>query len=101
MATYTELHGLRADTALLAKIEVACWVACDTIRTEDAGTANHANRLKWAKAVLEDPKGMAYSMLPILLAQNKSATVAAINGATDASIQSAVANAIDIFATGT
>ena len=100
MATYDELYGLREDPGLLKKIEVACWIGADVVRSEDPGTANHANRLLWAKAVLEDPEDMALSMLPILLAQNKAAAVGAITGATDNSIQTAVENAIDVFATG-
>jgi hypothetical protein len=44
MASYLELLGLFGNNDLLVKTEVACIVAAETIRGEDIGTANHANR---------------------------------------------------------
>jgi hypothetical protein len=100
MATYSELYDLHDDPNLLQKIEVACWVAAESIRTEAIAVPNHANRLIWAKIVLEDPEDMALSILPALLAQNKSAPVTAITNAADVAIQTAVDNVVDVFATG-
>lgn len=101
MATYTELRGLINDPTLKDRVSIALLIAAEAIRTEDAGTANHANRVKWAKKVLQDPDGNADDMLRALLAQNASLTVAQITGATDAGIQTAVNGAVDIFADGT
>lgn len=100
MATYAELFDLLNDAALRNKVAVAVMIAADTVRQEDPGTTNHANRLLWAKDALTNPKTMAQRMYPALLAVNNTLTVAQIQGATDAGIQSTVNNAIDIFATG-
>lgn len=101
MATYAEIYDIATtNSALRNKITVACLVAADTIRAENPATANHANRLIWAKRALEHPEEVGAEMTPAVLAQNASATVAAITGATDAAIQTAVNNAVDLFATG-
>lgn len=100
MATYTELRGLINDPTLKDKISIALLIAAETIRTEATDTANHANRLKWAKKVLNDPDGNADDMLRALLAQNKTLTVAQIQATTDAALQTAVDNAVNIFADG-
>lgn len=100
MATYTELRGLINDPTLKDRVSIALLIAAEAIRTEDAGTANHVNRLLWAKKVLQDPDGNADDMLRALLAQNAALTVAQIQGATDAAIQTAVNGAVNIFADG-
>lgn len=100
MATYTELRGLINDPTLKDKISVALLIAAEAIRTEDPQTTNHANRVKWAKKVLQDPDGNADDMLRALLAQNASFTVAQIQGVTDANLQVVVNNAVNLFADG-
>jgi hypothetical protein len=96
MATYAELLSLQADEALFNKVRVACWVAADTIRAEADTVPNHTARVAWAKRVFESPDAMARVLMPAVLAQNKAASVAAINGATDALVQSAVDAAVDV-----
>lgn len=100
MATYTELYEQHANSALLNRIAFACADQANVIRDEDPGTANHANRAIWAKQAFMNPSAKAQEMLWALLAINKGLTIAQINGATDAGILSAVATAVDIFATG-
>lgn len=100
MATYAELFDLRADSALRNRIAVACVVAAEAIRSEDAATANHANRLLWAKAVFANPVGEAERMLWAVLAANKALSEAQIKGASDAAVQTAVNAAVNVFATG-
>jgi hypothetical protein len=100
MATYLELHSLWANDSLRNRIAVACIVATDTIRLEDVGTVNHANRLTWAKLVLGDPQAQAKLMLMAVLAQNKALATEAILAASDAALQTAVGNAINMLATG-
>lgn len=100
MATYTELRGLVNDPTLKDKISVALLIAAEAIRTEDTGTANHANRVKWAKKVLQDPDGNSDDMLRALLAQNAELSVAQIQGVTDTNLQTAVNNAVNLFADG-
>lgn len=100
MATYAELLTASENSTLNQKIRVACIIAAEAIRTESGATTNHANRLIWAKAVFANPAAEAQRMLWAVLAQNKDATLAAITGATDAAVQTAVNAAVDVFATG-
>lgn len=100
MATYLELYALQSNDGLRNKLAVACIVAAEAIRTEAENTANHANRLVWAKAAFADPVGEAKRMMWAILAQNKTLTVAQITGASDEAIQTAVGNAVNVFATG-
>lgn len=100
MATYAELLTASENSTLNQKIRVACIIAAEAIRTESGATTNHANRLVWAKAVFANPNAEAQRMLWAVLAQNKDATLAAITGATDAAVQTAVNAAVDVFATG-
>ena len=100
MATYVELRALFSEDSLRNKIEVACIVAAEIIRVEDPGTANHINRLVWAKHAFDDPRSAAEKMLMALLAANKDLSVAAITSATDAAVQTKVDNAVDVFADG-
>jgi len=99
MATYAELRQLFGQGDLLNKTEVACLVAAATIRAEDAGTTNHANRLTWAVSVFSSPRPMAERMLMAVLAANKAATVQAILGVTDEALQTLVDGTVNIFAT--
>ena len=100
MATYTELRNLFNNSELKNRVSVACIVAAETIRGEDTATTNHANRLLWAKQAFKNPNGVSSEMLMALLAANKDAEVAAIEGATDAVIQTKVDAAVDLFADG-
>lgn len=100
MATYDELRALFSHNVLRNRIEVACIVAAEAIRTEEAGTTNHANRLLWAKQAFEQPRPVSERMLMALLAANRDADVAAITGATDVQIQAQVDAAVDLFADG-
>lgn len=98
MATYAELLQAEQDPALHNKIRVAVVIAAEIVRTESNATSNHANRLVWAKGAYGDPDLEVKRMKRAVLAQNKTATYAAIVGADDATVQSAVNNAIDVFA---
>ena len=100
MATYTELRQLFADNDLRNRVQVACIVAAETIRSEDAGTTNHANRLVWAKSAFNNPTAVCDAMLMALLAVNKAQTVEMIQGVEDTTLQSQVDAAVDVFADG-
>lgn len=101
MALYTELYQLAlSDAALKARATVAAVVAANTVRTENPATANHANRLLWAAEALKNPAYWGERMLWSALAQNTGSTVAQITGASDATLQTAINNTIDLFATG-
>lgn len=99
MATYSELYQLaQTDSALRSRATVAVVVAADTIRTEAGATPNHANRILWAVDALARPGYWGERMLWAALAQNRASTVAQIQGATDAALQAAINNVIDLFA---
>lgn len=98
MATYTELYDFRHKSELLNKISAAVAIQADVIRQETAQTANHANRLVWAKEAFKNPESKAQEMIWGILAVNKSATVQQITEATDATILSNVASLVDSFA---
>ena len=100
MATYIELFNLRDDSDLRNKTAVAVVVAAEQVRLEADTTPNHANRLLWSKAVFENPIEEATRMLWVLLAGNKSLTVAQIKGASDIAMQTKVDAAVDLFAVG-
>lgn len=100
MATYDELLLAAEDAGLNKKIRVACVIAAEAIRMEAAGITNHANRLLWAKAVFQNPPAEAGRMVWAVLAKNQGATLAAITGASDATVQTAVSAAVDVFAIG-
>ena len=100
MATYLELRALFGYNDLKNKVEVACIVAAETIRAEDAGTANHANRVLWAQQAFASPAGVGKKMLMALLAGNKATAVGTITGASDSAIQTKVDAAVDLFADG-
>ena len=98
MATYTDLFQIANDgDAFQKRVAVACVVAADTIRLEDPATAQHAERLAWAAAVLREPMAEAARMVWGVVAQNKSATAGQITGATDAQIQTAVDSCVNLF----
>ena len=94
MATLLELYGLQNNDDLLQRTAVAGVIAAEQIRTQDPGTP--ARRL-WAARLLQDPKGHARPLLWAVLAANASATVAQITGASDATLVSAVQNAVALF----
>lgn len=98
MATYLQLFSL-ADQGgdLFQRIATACVIQANVIRTETP-PANSAQRMAWARMVLIDPKPIAQQMLWAALAQNAALTLAQITAASDASLQTAVANAVDLVA---
>jgi len=98
MATYFELVEASNNSPLITRIQVACAVAAEKIRTEAEATPNHANRVKWAKEAFEDPGQAAKGILWSVLAQNRAATLAVILGASDALVQTAVDAAVDAVA---
>jgi hypothetical protein len=101
MASYAELYNLATEDAALAqKIAAACAIAATAIWSEDGGTNNHANRLIWARQVFANPVSQSSRMLWVVLGANSSATKAQIAGASDATIQTAVNAAVDLFADG-
>lgn len=94
MATYDELIQAAGDSGLISKIRVACVIAADTIRAN--GAASELQKA-WARKVFNDPETAQREVLWSVLAQNKSAALSAITGATDAQVQTAVDAAVPLL----
>lgn len=100
MADLLQIKSLFTDPALGDKIEAACVIVAEEIRIESNATANHANRIAWAKQVWANSAGVRDSMLKALLGAYHNEEVAAITGALDPVVLAAVRNAVNVFATG-
>jgi hypothetical protein len=88
---------------LRAKFIGGCLKAAYAILNEDAGTANHTNRLAWANAVMfgtqaeVEAKAMQHLRYGIV----SNATLQSVGGeATTNDVEYIIASQIDIFATG-
>lgn len=97
MATYAELYTLSSNNDLLNRTTVSILIAAEAIRVEDDQTANHANRLQWARAVLSNADREARRVLWALLVQNRTLTVAQLTGVTDSALQTSVNTAVLSF----
>lgn len=97
MAAYTELFDLSSDSDLRNRVAVACVVAAEVVMNETP-LPNDAERKVWAANALNSPMAEAGRMLWAILGTNKDETVAAIQGASDASIQTNVEDHINLFA---
>ena len=93
MATYNELFGLRNDDDLRNRCTVAITIAA---QAKLAGTPT-APESNWAADVFQSPRSWGERSLWAVLAENNATSVAAITGATDASIQTNVDALVDSF----
>jgi hypothetical protein len=98
MATYISLVAEAGADVLRQQIKMAISVSAMTITNEAAGTTNHANRLLWAKNALGNPDAEVNRVVWHVLASNAASTIAQINAATDAQVQTAVDLAVTLFA---
>ena len=94
MATLSELQDLAHNNDLRGKIERGITIKALEITKEVSLTAE---RLQWASDALSNPKSQIGLMLNYVLAENASATVAQIVGASDAWIQTNVDAAVDVL----
>lgn len=97
MATYAELLEAAENPTLKNRIRVAVVVAAEIIRTEADTVEFHAERMAWAKDAFKNPDANAADMLWAVLAQNRTAPLASIVGADDATVQTAVNAAVNAF----
>ena len=116
MATYLELADFlspESTSYLRKRVSVAAFVAADAIRQEvDDGSASMRQRKRYAQRILGTFPNQSFVGRPdggyaatiieavyrAVLIANAGATVAQINNATDAQIQTAVNNAISFLA---
>ena len=100
MATLTEINTLINEPAITEKVKSAVIIAAKDVAFEDEGTANHTNRLKWAKSALSDPNGMATRVTRYVIAANNTLTLAEITALSDTDIKNNCNACINIFADG-
>lgn len=110
MATYAELYDLRDEEGLRNRVSVGIAIAADTIKTGgdtvdppwDQTAGAHDARVAWVKNqnAFAPTRALVQTVWNAMLAANSSSTVAAIQGATDATIQTNVNETIDILANG-
>ena len=95
MATYTDLHALRGSgtiTPLRQKITVAIAIKANAIAK--SATPTEA-MVAWSKQALATPDQYQELVLNYILADYNTSSTAAITGATDAQVQTAVNAAVD------
>lgn len=97
MATYIELRNLAADSDLLNRCDVAVSIEAYDIVQEATPTDD---QVAWAQRVLRSPRTAAEQALRYVLAKNKDSSVAAITGASDATLQTAVGEAVAVLSKG-
>lgn len=101
MATLAELATLINDGSPFAdKVRAATLKTAVAVAFESDQTANHANRLKVSKQFLVDPTGQQPRVLRYVIAAMASEELAAITGASDATIQGHVDASLAILADG-
>ena len=93
MANYVELRGLFKDSPLLNRVTMATVIAANNLL---AGAPTAASKA-YASAVFENPEAEARKVFMAVLATNNSLSVAAIQGATDAAIQTAVNTVVPLL----
>ena len=92
MATLLELHAKVNDSDLQDRVEVALVIGVQALL--DGATPTDSDK-KYAAMVFANPKAEGRKALMAVLAKNEAATIAQINAASDATIKTQVAEAID------
>ena len=91
MATYAELHGLRQDSELLNRVAAGVAVKSKDLIDNAVGIPQK----NWGRESIKNPDQTAKDVLWFILVANKNSSLAQINGASDAQIQTNVDNAIN------
>jgi len=97
MATYQDLYNLSTDRDLNDRVTFACVKKAQTLLD---GATPTADEVTWAAAAIASPKSKGQEILRYVLGANSASTVAQIQGATDAAIQTNVDAAVDALIAG-
>lgn len=92
MSSYQELYALRSNSDLQEKVAVAVVKKAQALI--DAGSLT-ANAKEWCNEALQNPVSKGNVILNYVLAKNSASSVAQIQAASDATIQSNVSDAVD------
>jgi hypothetical protein len=100
MATLSQTYSVGSSPMLSARICAQNWIYAANILAEDPATANHANRVLWAKQVMrEDQNGEMVRRMRVHCAQN-STIAAAGDDCTDNDIAYVIALHLDYHTDG-
>lgn len=91
MATYSEIRDLFFDDALKNKIDTAVIIAANDLLVGTPTTAQQ----QWAAHAFSATRTETDKALKAVLAANKASSVAQIQGASDAAIQTNVDSVVD------
>lgn len=90
-ATLQQIYNVAHSSLIASRVAGALYKAAASIRAEDAGTANHANRLLWANQVMkEDQNGPMVKRFCMYCGQNDTIAQAGTS-CTDNDIECVVA----------
>ncbi len=98
MATLNDNWNWAHDATLKARVAAACAVAAVFVLNEDPATANHANRLKLAWEIFNNPDAMATRMVWGVVGSTQVQTAGL--SVTDANLQTAVNALLVTFVNG-
>jgi len=98
MTVYNDIYNLKSNADVRNRMAVAIAKISLDIMAESAGTANHANRVIWAKTAILGPEGMTDRLFWACMLDATLRTKG--DTATDAEIQTAVDAAVNNFAIG-
>jgi hypothetical protein len=102
MATLLQVYNLIHDgefQALRNRVRAAVLVAARAVILEDPATVNHADRLVWAQAAVQNAAALAEKAETLFVGVASDATIqAAGNAATDAQVQAAVNALVNYYA---
>lgn len=97
MATLLDTYNLQyTHTLLRQRTQIAIELAAYNVLNEDAGTANHANRMLWANTVLNDP--IIMMGLEMTLVVQNATIQASGDDCTDNDLQFVVNGLVDVYA---
>lgn len=97
MATYSELYTLHSDEALRHRVAVAVTIKAQALLDLASPTAA---QVTWATEALMHPLAQTDQLFRYVLAKNNTLTVAQIQGATDANVQTQIGAAVDKIIAG-
>lgn len=96
MANLMDIYQLYHESSLKSRVEVAIAKAAVNIYKEAPATANHTERLAWAKTAIQNTKAETERFIWGILADSTIQTAG--NSATDAQVISAVNAIVTVLA---
>ena len=96
MPTFVNIFAMEQSATYLQQVTVACRIAAQNIINESTGTANHTNRIAWAKQLLKGDQGLLAAMATACSMNATLQNTAPAGPWVDSDIQFTVNSLIDI-----